>query len=116
MGLLIPSFIAPLLMAGFGYFIMKTIVFDLVDEVWDCGDSLVVKDKGREQRIALSDCMNVSYSSFSGPPRITLMLRNTSEFGTEISFVPPIRMFPYSTSPIAKDLIARIDAARSASK
>ncbi len=41
-------------MMGFGYFFMKNYILNLVDEVWDDGDALVVKNKGREQRIPLS--------------------------------------------------------------
>ena len=109
---LLPFIGVPLFMAIFGYAIMKWIVFDLVDEVWDCGDSLLVKNKGLEHRFALSDFMNVGYTGFMNPPRITLSLREASDFGTEVAFIPPFRMFPYSMSPIARDLIARIDEAR----
>lgn len=91
---------------------MKWIVFDLVDEVWDCGDSLVLKNKGLEYQFALSEFMNVGYTGFMNPPRITLSLRNASDFGTEVAFIPLFSIFPYSMPPIARDLIARIDEAR----
>src|SRR5207244_9976745 len=65
--------IVPVVMAIFGYIIMKKMVFDLVDEVWDAGDELVVKDKGAEEHIPLSDIMNISYSMFTNPQRVTLM-------------------------------------------
>ena len=39
-------------MIGFGYFVMKKLVFDLVDEVWEDGDSLVVKNRGQEGHIS----------------------------------------------------------------
>ena len=44
---LLPSVIGPAIMIVFGYFIMKKLVFDLVDEVWDNGDTLVVKNAAR---------------------------------------------------------------------
>ena len=50
-----PLLVVPLIMIGFGYFVMKKLVFDLVDEVWEDGDSLVVKNRGQESHIALSD-------------------------------------------------------------
>src|SRR5215471_19493409 len=71
---LVPFIVMPAVMALIGYAIMKKLVFDLVDEVWDDGATLIVKDKGREDRIALSNIMNVSYSQFLNPPRVTLML------------------------------------------
>ena len=40
--------IAPLFMAIFGYFIMKKYVFDLADEVYDEGESLLFRKKGKE--------------------------------------------------------------------
>ena len=63
-----------------GYFIMKKLVFDLVDEVWDDGDSLVVKNRGEEERIAFTDIKNVSYSPFMNPPRVTVSLRRRQQF------------------------------------
>ncbi len=95
-----------------GYFVMKLLIFDVVDEVWDCGDSILVKNNGREFRFTMPEFRNMSYSPMR-PPRITLPLRSPSEeFGTDIAFVPPIRMFPYSVPPIARDLMERIDEAR----
>lgn len=70
--------IVPIFMGGFGYFIMKKLVFDLVDEVWDDGTSLLIRNRGQEDRVRLSDIMNVSYSPLINPPRVTLMLRKPS--------------------------------------
>jgi len=110
---LLPVLIAPAIMIVFGYVIMKKLVFDLADEVWDDGDSLVVKNGGQEQRIALSDIKNVSYSPFVNPPRVTLSLRRPTVFGDEIAFSAPLRLVPFSKSPVITDLIERVDQARS---
>jgi len=110
---LLPVLIAPAIMIVFGYVIMKKLVFDLADEVWDDGDSLVVKNGGQEQRIALSDIKNVSYSPFVNPPRVTLSLRRPTVFGDEITFSAPLRLVPFSKSPVITDLIERVDQARS---
>ncbi len=40
---LLVSLIMPIIMAAFGYFIMKKLVFDLADEVFDDGDALIVR-------------------------------------------------------------------------
>jgi len=109
-----PAFLLiPLLMAVFGYFLMKKLVFDLVDEVWDDGTELVVKNRGQVERIALSNIMNVSYMTASNPPRVTLTLRNPGPFGKEVTFSPPLRWVPFARSPIVDQLIERIDATRS---
>jgi len=108
----LPFLIVPALMIVFGYYIMRKLVFDLADEVWDDGDSLVVKNGGQEQRIALSDIKNVSYSPFINPPRVTLLLRRPTIFGDEITFAAPVRLVPFSKSPVITDLIERVDLAR----
>jgi hypothetical protein len=91
---------------------MKKLIFDLVDEVWDDGNSLLVKNRGQEQRIPLSDIRNVSYSPYMNPPRITLSLRRPTVFGDQITFSAPLRFVPFATSPVIDDLINRIDTAR----
>jgi hypothetical protein len=108
----LPFIIIPAVMILIGYVIMKKVVFDLVDEVWDDGTALVVRDKGREDRIALSNIMNISYSPLINPPRVTLMLRQPSNFGTEITFSAPVRFTPFAKSPVIEDLIRRVDAVR----
>ena len=94
------------------YWFMKWFFLDLVDEVWDADSELIIKDKGREIHVALSDIANVSYGSLTP---ITLQLRRPSEFGSQIKFAPPWRPWPpslFSTPAEVRDLIARIDAAR----
>jgi hypothetical protein len=108
----LPFFIVPALMAVVGYVVMRKIVFDLVDEVWDDGNALVVKNRGEEDRIALNDIKNVSYSPYINPPRVTLSLRRPTAFGKEITFAAPIRFIPFSKSPVIVELIDRVDAAR----
>jgi hypothetical protein len=110
---LIPMIVSPLVMAIFGYFIMKLLVFDLVDEVWDCGDSILIRNKGREYQFPVSEFISVGYTGFMNPSRITLSLRESSEdLGTEVAFIPPFRLFPYSMPPLARDLMVRIDESR----
>ena len=104
--------IVPMIVLAFSYFVMKKLVFDLVDEVLDAGDALIVRNGGQEERVALSDIMNVSYSPLVSPPRVTLSLRRPSTFGSEVTFCAPIRLMPLSPSPIISDLIRRIDAQR----
>jgi hypothetical protein len=104
----------PLFTAGVAYVVFKKLVFDLVDEVWDRGDALVVKNRKQEDVIPLSSIVNVSYMAFQNPNRVTLTLREPCIFGREVSFMPP--SLPvwklFSKSPIIEELIERIDAAR----
>lgn len=104
--------IAPLVMAGFGYFLFKIFVWDLADEVWDGGDLLVVRQRANQVIVPLASCRNVSYSPWISPQRLTLTLREPSELGSEIAFMPPQRLLPFGTPEVVRDLIERIDAAR----
>lgn len=84
----------PALMAVFGYFLMKAF-FYLVDEIWDDGDALLVRNRGMETRIPLNNIINVSNASFTNPPRITLTLREPSVFGKEITFSPQLDLIHF---------------------
>jgi hypothetical protein len=105
--------IMPALFGVFFYFVLKRRFSLLVDTVFDDGDALVIRNRNMEERIALSDIVNVSSTQFFNPPRITLMLRNRSLFGERVSFCLPARYNPFSPSPIVYELIKRIDAERS---
>ena len=99
----------PLIMAVLGYVVMKHLVFDLADEVWDDYESLVVKCKGIAERIPLSNIKNVSYLA-AKPPRITLSLREAGQLGADITFTPPGNFNRMKESPLVQELSQRIDA------
>ena len=107
--------VIPVLMAVFGYFLMKKLVWDLVDEVYDCGDFLMIRNRGEEDTVALSNVMNVSASMFTNPARVTLRLVNPSKFGTEVAFSPVtgFRLNSFAKNQVVEDLIVRVDQARS---
>jgi hypothetical protein len=108
----LPAILIPIAFVVIGYFIMKKLIFDLVDEAWDAGDALIIRNKGQEDRIPLSAIMNVSYTSLMNPPRVTLTLRTPSLFGDTVTFAAPIRFVPFASSPIIDELIRRVDDAR----
>ena len=104
--------IVVLLMAIFGYWFMKKVMFNLADAVLDAGDALVVRSGGQEERIALSDIKNVNYSPYMYPPQVTLSVRRHTVFGDTIAFCAPVSIMPLWSSPVILDLIDRVDAAR----
>ena len=110
-GKFIPTFIVLAGMLVVGYGVMRTLTLGLVDEVWDCGDSIVIRDKEVQVTIALCDCLNVSYSMWRNPPHVTLLLRHETALGTKIDFLPTCPSLYSSMSPLIKDLIVRIDKA-----
>jgi hypothetical protein len=107
------AFVALALFGVHEFFLMKLLVFGLVDEVLDDGDAVVVRNRDMEERIALSNIVNVSRSLLVSPPRVTLLLRNPSVFGERVSFCRPTHFNPFSSSPI-DDLIRRVDEQRHA--
>jgi hypothetical protein len=102
----------PIIMMAFGYFMMKKMVFNLVDEVFDAGDALVVKNGTEQAQIPLADITNVSYAQMMNPPQVTLSLRQLTSFGNKVTFCAPTRLMPFAPSPVIDDLIKRVDAAR----
>lgn len=105
--------LVPVIVIGVvGYLMMKKLLFDLADEVLDAGNWLIVREGGREDRIALRDIMNVSYTPVMNPPRVTLLLRRPSLFGDQVAFVAPMRWLPFAASPVIEALIRRVDQAR----
>lgn len=105
-------FVGPVLMAVFGFFAMKRLVFDLADEVLDGGDYLDVRFGGETQRIPLAEIINVGWTSMMNPSRVVLTLRTAGRFGREIAFFPR-RGKPWTGSrALVSGLIDRIDAAR----
>lgn len=105
----------PVFMAIMGFFLLQKLVWDLADEVYDCGESLLVKNGGKEDRVALSNIMNVSASTYVNPPRVALTLAAPGRFGKEIVFTPVtgIIVNPFAKNKVIEGLIARVDQARS---
>jgi len=106
--------VVPVMMAVFGFFLMKRLLWNLVDEVYDGGDFLLIKNRGEEERVALSDIMNVSVSTYPNPSRITLRLVSPGKFGKEITFAPAAGSVGnlFKKNQVAEDLILRVDQAR----
>jgi hypothetical protein len=108
----LPFLLGPVVMAFVGYVVFKKLIFDLVDEVFDAGDALLVKNGTQEEHIALSEIININYAPLVSPPRVMLSLRRPSVFGDKVTFCAPLRFIPFATSPVIDELIQRIDAAR----
>ena len=108
----IPFAIVPIAMAVFIFFSMKRSVWDLIDEVYDEGATLLFRNRGREVRVSLRDIKNVSYSKMSSPPRVTLSIRYDTDLGKELSFSPPTSWNPFKKNKDIEELIDRIDRER----
>lgn len=108
--------VVPCAIAVAGYYSWKANFRDLMDEVYDCGDYLLIKKRGEEDTVPLSNIINVNFSTFrrGERPRITLTLASPGKFGTEISFAPPPNISFPRRNQTAEDLLARAEKARSA--
>jgi hypothetical protein len=103
-----PFVVVPIFAGVIGFIITKQHSSQLVDEVWNAGDALIIRNKGQEDRIPLSAIMNVQLS-WTGPPTVTLTLQTRGVFGDKVTFLAPV---PFSSLPIINDLKDQIDDAR----
>jgi hypothetical protein len=81
-------FVVGILCACFGYFLRKTHIHRLADEVTDCDDHLKVRRGRTEATIPLSDIETADVSTSSGIHRITVRLRQPTMLGGQIEFLP----------------------------
>jgi len=93
------------------YLLIRSEASNFADEVFDCGDSLVVRKGTVEDRIPLQDIGSVRASRFSNPERITLQLSRHCKFGREVAFIPVARWHPFARHPVARELNVRINRA-----
>ncbi len=97
-----------------GFVLIKELLWNLADEVYDLGDRLVVRNAGDEETIELSNVMNVNVSSTMNPRRITLRLVTPVKFGSEIVFSSGtgFTLNPFAKNKTAEDLMLRAYRAR----
>jgi hypothetical protein len=77
-----------ILCAFFVYFLRKTHIHLLADEVMDCDDHLKVRRGRTEEIIRFSNIVTADVSTSSGIHRITVRLRQPTKLGGQIEFLP----------------------------
>lgn len=108
-----PMFLVmPIIMTIFGYALMKKMVWDLADEVFDNDHELIFRKSGKEQRVNLRDIINIDYTHMSSPERVVIHVRSEGAIGKELAFNPPMRFNPFSKNPVVRELIERVDNAK----
>lgn len=96
-----------------GFFVMKKLVFDLLDEVYEEGETLIFKNRGKTVMVSFNDIKNVNYQSFGSPPKVTISIRHETELGNDLSFCPVRKMSLFKRqNPEILALIDRIDEAK----
>lgn len=106
----------PVFMLVLGYVLMKKLIFDMADEVWEGHDFLKVRFGDAEEQIPFANIVNVNYMMMN-PPRATLTLRDPCRFGKEIAFSPLTSWADFFASlhfrnTVTDQLIQKIDAQR----
>jgi hypothetical protein len=102
-----------LMTAAVGYAFYRR-VWSLADEVFDHGDHFVVRRGSVQEKIRLSEVVNVAFRRSQNSRRVVLKLVRPGPFGDEVAFVPPLnfRWNPFAADPLEEDLIRRVDAER----
>ena len=98
--------------AAIGYIAGIRSAWALVDEVYEDGDQLVFRKGRKEQHVNLRDIININYSQFRSPKRITIYTRSEGSIGKELAFKPPMRINIFTKNPLFLHLIERVDRAR----
>jgi hypothetical protein len=107
--------VVPAVMIVIGYIVLRALVFDLVDVAFLDHGHIFVTNKGVEQQIALRDIINVNNTYLVNPERITLTLRNPGPLGREVTFMAPVRLWPFGRHALANELTVLVANARDAS-
>ena len=94
----------PVLMAAIGVCIMRWLIGNLNDQVWDASDRLIVVNRGASRDIPLSSIVNVSHTVFTDPLCIRLTLRNADKALDEVTFCPWSAAAAISSIPCATAL------------
>jgi hypothetical protein len=88
------------------YFFKKTQIYRLVDEVVDCEDHLEIRRGRTEEIIPFSNVSTADVASGGGFHRITVHLRETTKFGTQIDFLPQANL--WSNLPAIKSVASSL--------
>lgn len=104
----------PIAMAVVALVIARKVLWSCADEVFDRGDSLLVRRGGREVEIPIEDIESVRSLVLVRPHRVTLRLARPSALGSEITFIPERdgHNLPFAKSRIAIELGRRVEQAR----
>lgn len=85
-----PLLAGPLAFGGLGFFILRYLVRDFADEVYESGETLVVHRDGRVTEIPIAQIESALYSAAHPSTHVKLRLRAPSvELGRSFSFIAP---------------------------
>eukprot|EP01029_Cantina_marsupialis_P009751 TRINITY_DN22570_c0_g1_i3.p1 TRINITY_DN22570_c0_g1~~TRINITY_DN22570_c0_g1_i3.p1 ORF type:complete len:151 (-),score=8.91 TRINITY_DN22570_c0_g1_i3:183-635(-) len=97
--------VSPLIIASLGFIIFRKLIWNLCDNVYDCGDFLLFKNGKKEKKVYFKDIINVAQKQFLHPERVTIYTQNENK----ITFSPLLKHNLFSSNPIVKELIKRVE-------
>ncbi len=102
-------FVLAALCVCFAYFLRKTQIHRLVDEVLDCVDHLKIRRGRSEEIIYFSNIADARACTGSGIHRITIHLRQPTSHGGKIEFLPQASLWsnPAGVRRVAANLTDR---------
>jgi hypothetical protein len=105
---------APVLFGVVWAAVFRKLMWTLADEVALTADVLIVRKGDQEERVRLTDIMNVGTRHISNFVRVELRLRTPGKFGDEIVFIPRagFQLNPFARNEMAEKLILLVDRAR----
>jgi hypothetical protein len=93
--------------------IAGSVNYDFMDEVWKGSSYLLIKNKGTVDNIALEDINNIDYTTImANPNRVTIYLKNSCKFGSEITFAVTPSIIPLRKNKDILDLMDKVNKAR----
>ncbi len=92
----------------FGYVLTWLNTAGLADEVWDAGDSLIVRVGETSARIPLADIEGMTESRVFDCRRLTIRLLRPAPFGRVLAFVAP-RGFLESLMPFKSQFVEELE-------
>lgn len=101
-------FLVPVGLAALAYFLLQDGMIGLADDVFDCGEYLLVRSKGKEIRVDLEDVVKFEYSYRTQPQLICLTYKKSENSYRTVKFTPPTDQ--QSPNPEIMDVIRRIEA------
>ena len=90
----------------------KIFVFDIIDEVFEDGESLVFRQRGKTARVLFSEIEKIHYETLWRPQKVTVTVSRKTELGRVLRFYPPRVGWLYEYDQDVKALIDRIDEAK----
>jgi hypothetical protein len=83
-----PFVLAPVAIIAITYYAFRAMIWRLADDVTLVDGALLVRQRGRDYRIALGDVVDVPFTRFSNPSYLSLRLRDGHTYGDHVYFMP----------------------------